>query len=543
MKRFIDLKISVKLLSGFVAVALIAGMIGLFGVSRVRSIQAAGREMFVQTKAVELIGSLSTNFQRLRSNLRDLILADSAQEINNYQQRVHEFQNKITDISADYEKTLTDVEDRKLYKEFQDSMAVYMPLQKRIETLAIANNDVEAIALLKGDAGKAAHGLMAVIERMVAAEVQAAVQLGKQNDAIANKAVIVTVALTAAGMLLAIVLGFLIAGRISRPMNNLALQAKRVAEGDLEFQVVQESQDEIGQLTGAFALMVHNLRQIIGKVKETSESLSSAASQLSSASDQMATGAEEVACQTGTVATASEQMAATSGEIAQNCLYAADGSRQANDKAVAGVAVVKETVAVMDRIARCVRSSADTVESLGVRSNQIGNIIGTIEDIADQTNLLALNAAIEAARAGEQGRGFAVVADEVRALAERTTRATREISEMIKSIQKETSGAVTAMNEGVSEVKKGTLEASRSGEALQEILNQIESVTTQVNQIATAAEEQTATTGEITTNIQQITDVVNETARGAQESAIAANQLTSLAHELKSLVGQFQLAA
>jgi methyl-accepting chemotaxis protein len=235
-------------------------------------------------------------------------------------------------------------------------------------------------------------------------------------------------------------------------------------------------------------------------------------------------------------------MAATSGEIAQNCLYAADGSRQANDKAVAGVAVVKETVAVMGRIARCVRSSADTVESLGVRSNQIGNIIGTIEDIADQTNLLALNAAIEAARAGEQGRGFAVVADEVRALAERTTRATREISEMIKSIQKETHGAVTAMNEGVSEVEKGTMEASRSGEALQEILSQIETVTTQVNQIATAAEEQTATTGEITSNIQQITDVVTETARGAQESAVAANQLTSLAHELKSLVGQFQFA-
>jgi methyl-accepting chemotaxis protein len=234
-------------------------------------------------------------------------------------------------------------------------------------------------------------------------------------------------------------------------------------------------------------------------------------------------------------------MSATSGDIAQNCQMAAEGSNQASQAASAGSEVVNNTVLVMSRIASRVQETAKTVESLGARSDQIGAIVATIQDIADQTNLLALNAAIEAARAGEQGRGFAVVADEVRALAERTTKATREISEMIKAIQSETKGAVVAMEAGVSEVEKGTAEASKSGQALQEILEQINAVTMQVNQVATAAEEQTATTSEISNNIHQITEVVQDTAKGAQESAAAASQLGRTAEELQRIVGQFKL--
>jgi methyl-accepting chemotaxis protein len=197
----------------------------------------------------------------------------------------------------------------------------------------------------------------------------------------------------------------------------------------------------------------------------------------------------------------------------------------------------------MRQIAARVKDSAGTMESLGARGDQIGEIIGTIEDIADQTNLLALNAAIEAARAGEQGRGFAVVADEVRALAERTTKATKEIGEMIKGIQNETRLAVSVMVEGVREVETGTCEAEKSGDALKEILKQISVVSGQVSQIATAAEQQTATTGEISGNIHQITTVVQESARGAEESASSARQLADLADELQQAVGRFKVAA
>ena len=234
-------------------------------------------------------------------------------------------------------------------------------------------------------------------------------------------------------------------------------------------------------------------------------------------------------------------MSATSGDIAQNCQMAADGAKRASQSAQNGTVVVDATIAVMGQIADKVQESAKTVERLGIRSEQIGAIIGTIEDIADQTNLLALNAAIEAARAGEQGRGFAVVADEVRALAERTTRATREIGEMIKAIQSETKGAVAAMEQGVQQVESGTIEASKSGAALREILEQINDVAMQVNQIATAAEEQTATTSEISSNMQQITEVVRRTSNGAHESAAAAAQLSGNAEELHRLVRQFKL--
>ena len=196
----------------------------------------------------------------------------------------------------------------------------------------------------------------------------------------------------------------------------------------------------------------------------------------------------------------------------------------------------------MQQIAQRVKGLSSTVELLGQRSDQIGEIIGTIEDIADQTNLLALNAAIEAARAGEQGRGFAVVADEVRALAERTTRATREIGDMIKAIQSETRGVVSAMEQGVQEVESGTSEATRSSDALREILDQVNAVSSQIIQIASAAEEQTATTGMISGNIQQITALVQNTATGSHQCADQAAQLTVCAQDLKQIIQQFRLS-
>ena len=195
----------------------------------------------------------------------------------------------------------------------------------------------------------------------------------------------------------------------------------------------------------------------------------------------------------------------------------------------------------MKRIAANTTLSASTVSSLGLCSEQIGEIVSTIEDIADQTNLLALNAAIEAARAGEQGRGFAVVADEVRALAERTTKATKEIGNMIKNIQSETRKAVAVMEEGVDEVSKGTADAAKSGDALREIIVKINDVAMQVSQVATAAQQQSTTTTEITSNILQMTRVVDNSSREAQESAATTSQLSSLAGNLQDIMRQFRL--
>jgi methyl-accepting chemotaxis protein len=361
--------------------------------------------------------------------------------------------------------------------------------------------------------------------------------------AVLDKMKIVVVGLSMLILALASLCSGLFVQRLFEPLNRVLVQLKRLAGGDLTVRCDIRSQDELGILAGEINAMADNLQKTLEQVVQCSSQVAAAAGQLYSTSDQMATGAEEVAAQTGTVATAGEEMAMTSTEISHNCATAAQGAMQANDRALAGAKVVEGTVIVMNRIAAQVRATAQTVEGLGARGDQIGEIIGTIEDIADQTNLLALNAAIEAARAGEQGRGFAVVADEVRALAERTTRATREIGEMIKAIQSETRGAVTAMDQGVREVETGTGEAARSGEALQEILDQINNVVAQVNQIAVAAEQQTAITGEISSNIHQITEVVQGTAKGAQESATAASQLSGLAEEMQRLVEQFRLTA
>lgn len=375
------------------------------------------------------------------------------------------------------------------------------------------------------------------------------VAAGSYTEELSSEGAFLRMAMLAATIVVVImVLFFMVMMRlwISRPLQEAIAVTSILASGDFRDISADDaspvkSVDEIEQLSREIRRMAAMIKEPLEKIRNSSDEVSSEASLVQNTAEQIATGAEEVAAQAATAATSSEEMSATSGDIAKNAQMAAEGAQRASQSACNGAEVVEKTVTVMKQIAERVQETAKTVESLGTRSDQIGAIIGTIEDIADQTNLLALNAAIEAARAGEQGRGFAVVADEVRALAERTTRATREISEMIKAIQQETKGAVAAMEQGVHQVESGTEEASRSGEALQDILAQINDVAMQVNQIATAAEEQTATTSEISSNMQQITEVVQQSSRGAHESARAAAQLNGNAEELQRLVKQFKL--
>lgn len=359
----------------------------------------------------------------------------------------------------------------------------------------------------------------------------------------ARRALLAEAAFSALVTMAAFSLGLLIFLSITKPMSSLLNMLQEISEGDgdLTRRLDQERRDEFGDICRRFNLFVDKIGAIITRVAESTVQIASSSASLQSSAIQMATGTEEMAAQATTIATASEEMTATSMEIARSCIGAADSSRQAIELARAGTVVVGETIRGMDQVADRVREAADTVARLGSRSEQIGAIIGTIEDIADQTNLLALNAAIEAARAGEQGRGFAVVADEVRALADRTTKATREISEMIKVIQSETKQAVVSMEQGVGDVASGTDKAAKSGESLEQILQQIEEVTGQVNQIATAAEQQTSTTSEISANIQQITEVAQATALGTHETASSAAELDGLAARLKALVHTFKI--
>ncbi len=325
------------------------------------------------------------------------------------------------------------------------------------------------------------------------------------------------------------------------PINKTIEVIEAVAGGDLTRRIDAASKDEIGEMATHFNVFAEKLQNTIVQVAESSEKVSGAANRLDSATEQMALGVERVATQVNAVAAASEEMSKTSAEIAGNCATAVQSSEEANRTVNAGSITIKETIDVMNRINSRVRESSEAMRILGNRSEQIGKIVGLINDVAEQTHLLALNATVESARAGEQGHGFAVVADEVRGLAERTSKATKEISETILGMQAETKHVLLSMEEGVHEVEAGMVKAANSGEALKEILARIDKATEEINQIATASEEETATIDEIAGSIQQISQVMSETALRIQDDANASSQLAELAKGLNQMVGQFRL--
>ena len=334
---------------------------------------------------------------------------------------------------------------------------------------------------------------------------------------------------------------YVLARYLFSPLEKLTKNVLEMKSGNLAVDFPHRSGDEIGTLSLSMNEMAQLYRLLIGRVSTSSSSIVSVVDNLSIESAKVSSGSERELDQLTQIATANEEMSVTSSSIASNCHTAEKRAKHANVIAQEGAFVVENTIRVMKSIADRVTVMAGAVENLGTRSDQIGVIIGTIEDIADQTNLLALNAAIEAARAGEQGLGFAVVALEVRALAERTTHATKEISMMIKAIQKETREAVKSMDEGVQEVGKGTVEAAKSGESLDRILDEIGSMAIQICQIATASEQQTATILEINKNIQNVAEVARTNKDVEKQVLAEINGLTVTAKELTGAMANFRI--
>lgn len=335
---------------------------------------------------------------------------------------------------------------------------------------------------------------------------------------------------------------FIIKSSIVKPLRESIAAAEAIAEGDMSCRLESSTRDdELGQLMSSLCRMSGNLKSIIEKISLASNQVASASEEMSATAEEMVNGMDNQTTQTSQVASAMEEMSATVLEVAKNAQGAASTAREATATAKKGGEVVAKTVQGMQRIAGTVQKSARTIGELGKSSDQIGEIVAVIDDIADQTNLLALNAAIEAARAGEQGRGFAVVADEVRKLAEKTTKATKEIATMIKNIQKETEGAVNAMEVGTREVADGVRLANQAGDSLNMIIASIAKVNEMITQIATAAEQQSSAAEEISSSIEKIASVTRETTEGSRQTSSATYDLSKMATELRTLVGSFKV--
>lgn len=344
---------------------------------------------------------------------------------------------------------------------------------------------------------------------------------------------------------LALACGVFAAWAITRqiviPLNQTLNVAERVASGDLSHNLESSRQDELGQLQRAMQSMTVGLRELIGGISDGVTQIASAAEQLSAVTEQTSAGVNSQKVETDQVATAMNQMAATVQEVARNAEEASEAAVAADLQAREGDKVVGEAIAQIERLATEVGNSTIAMGDLKRESDKIGSVLDVIKSVAQQTNLLALNAAIEAARAGEAGRGFAVVADEVRSLAQRTQKSTEEIEELIVGLQTGTQQVATIMDNSRGLTDSSVELTRRAGSALESITRTVSTIQAMNSQIATAAEQQSAVAEEINRSVLNVRDVSEQTSSASEETAASSAELARLGVYLQTLVGRFRI--
>jgi len=535
------LSLKVKLGLGFGAILTImaiVGFVGFYGTYRLSDAMSKVESNGAKALTTE---SMDAAVEKQTTGVRGFLLAGKEDLLKHDQEGQQEFKENADKL----EKGLVTEHGKKLFAEIKRSFEAFRSIADREVQLRRAGKNKEAEALafsseaaqVRTEMRKALAELMALEQKLLADGIA-------EGRAVESSTRTMILAFAICGSIIGILVAFFIVRSITGGMARMVTLIQHIAGNNLavdDMQVVSE--DEIGKAGIALNKMKNSLREMIQSIASTAEHVASASEEISSSATQQAQGSETQKDQTSQVATAMQEMSSTVLQVSDNSNKAAEAARKAADTAKHGGSIVEETLTKMRRIAESVGATAKKMEELGKSSDQIGRIIGVIDDIADQTNLLALNAAIEAARAGEQGRGFAVVADEVRKLAERTTTATKEIAQMIKNIQDETKVAVTAMEAGTKQVEEGVTSTATAGDSLRQIIDMSNQVGEMITHIATAATEQSSATEQVNNNMDKIAQLVKESAVGAQQSAKACQDLSGLALDLQKMVGSFQLGS
>ena len=545
MRFFCNLTIRTKLTFLVVCTSLLMLAVGITGLVGLNSANKVAESIYKdRLVAIDQLNNIRNYQMQSRMHLLAARQETDAFEILAYADKVRSAVFQIEQILATYRAKNPTGEEKRLFDAFIEArtkfgMTALMPAIDLLQAEKFAEAD--QLRKEKGDPLYAA--VSAAIDDLIGYQSKNAEKDFAAAVKRANIIRTISIIALAIGVVLSAALGIVLTRGINRGVTSLQQAASRLAAGDLTTRVESNRHDEIGSVAQSFDAMTDQFSGIVREVTQSSHNVGNTATHLSSVADQVSSSSRLQSDQAAQAAVSIESLNAAFKEIAATTEDIAEAASEARMMAEHGNTVVSTAVKGIQEVAATVSESARMIAELGERSSQIGQILAVIKDIADQTNLLALNAAIEAARAGEQGRGFAVVADEVRKLAERTTSATSEISTMIGAIQSETSRAVATMQKGSAQVAEGVTYANEAGEALQNINRSVANAVDQIEAIATATRSHSAQSEQITAQVEKIAALAESNSTSLQETSQSAHALLAQANNLEQVVGRFRLAS
>ena len=540
------MKISTKLLLSFLLCALVTLGVGLLGIKGVVRLSTALELTFsnnlvsVSNTAATLNGLVAHNRGLYR--LMDASKGDvSPQDRDRVRQDITQELKRSQASYSTYRATPLEDDERAAGDKLDQIWPTYISSSERIMALLDSGQGDQARTLLNTTNNELFRQARELIRVMIESNNRQIKEGTIAAEELRNSALTWMISGIVLAFLIAIIIGVLITRLITRPIAQAVESAQRIAKGDLTQAIITERTDEAGQLLMALSDMQSGLKSTLLEIANASDQLASAAEELSAVTDESSRGLTRQNDEIQQAATAVNQMTAAVDEVASNAVSTSEASRQATTEAEDGRQQVEQAVSGMSSMVVEINDSTQSVADLAGQVREIGKVIDVIRGIADQTNLLALNAAIEAARAGEQGRGFAVVADEVRALAHRTQISTVDIEKMIGEVQTGADDAVAAMNKSLSWANNTQALAQNAGEALQRITASVAKINERNLVIASASEEQAQVAREVDRNLLNIQDLSTQTAAGAHQTNASSQDLSRLATSFNVLVSKFQL--